>query len=319
MKKIALFLTLIPILLSSCSSSEKIKVLIVDGQNNHTVWPKSTMMIKDYLEETGKFTVDIERTVFTWRGKKWMEKYPIESKKSFQDLKQPKTDPNFSPEFSKYDVIISNFGWKAANWPETTQKALEFYMSNGGGFVSVHAADNSFPEWLEYNKMIGLGGWAGRDESDGPYVYYNQHDELVRDTSPGGAGHHGPQREILIKIRDTDHPITKGMPLEWLHTQDECYDKLRGPAENMTILASAWAGKDQGGFDRHEPMMMVLHYGKGRIFHTTLGHEDYSFEGVGLLTSIIRGTEWAATGTVTIPIPEDFPTKDQATSRAYKK
>ena len=93
---------------------------------------------------------------------------------------------------------------------------------------------------------------------------------------------------------------------------------LRGPAENMTILAT---GKDISGkapTDRHEPILMVIEYGEGRVFHTTLGHDDYSCEGVGFIISFIRGVEWAATAKVTIPIPNDFPTADKATNRKFK-
>ena len=85
----------------------------------------------------------------------------------------------------------------------------------------------------------------------------------------------------------------------------------------MTILAT---GKDMSGkapTDRHEPMLMVLDYGKGRVFHTTLGHDDYSCEGVGFIISFIRGVEWAATGKVTTDIPYDFPTSENSTSRKF--
>lgn len=294
-----------------------INVLIVDGQNNHTVWPKSSMMMKQYLEETGLFRVDIDRTRFLWKGEKWRFSYPLEDGVERVDLPESQTDPEFTPDFEKYDVVISNFGWKAADWPEQTQQAFVDFVANGGGFVSVHAANNSFPSWLEYNQMIGLGGWGGRNEKDGPYVYYSKEGELVRDESPGRAGSHGPQHQFLIEVREPDHPITKGMPAKWLHTQDECYDRLRGPAENMTVLATAYSSPEKNGTDRHEPMMMVIEFGKGRIFHTTLGHEDYSFEGVGFITSLVRGTEWAATGEVTTEIPSDFPTETEATSRAF--
>jgi type 1 glutamine amidotransferase len=64
--------------------------------------------------------------------------------------------------------------------------------------------------------------------------------------------------------------------------------------------------------------MMVLEYGKGRIYHTTMGHADYSMEGVGFIISFLRGAEWAATGKVTIPIPEDFPTANKSSSRKFK-
>lgn len=316
MKKILCALSLIMFFAFS-SDAKKIKVLIVDGQNNHEVWPKSTIMMKQYLEETGLFTVDIDRTVYTWKAEREKAFLPLAGVGETQDLKEPKTDPDFSPKFKKYDVVVSNFGWKAADWPESTQKALEDYMKAGGGFVSVHAADNSFPDWLEYNKMIGLGGWGDRNEKDGPYVYYTNEGELVRDDSPGNAGAHGPQHLIPITVRVSDHPITKGMPEIWMTAKDECYAKLRGPGENMIILAT---GKDMSGkapTDRHEPMLMVLTYGKGRIFHTTLGHDDYSCESVGFIISFLRGVEWAATEKVTIPIPADFPTATESKSREF--
>jgi predicted peptidase len=294
-----------------------LKALIIDGQNNHAVWPKSTIMMKQYLEETGLFKVDVDRTQFTWQAQREKEYLPLAFSGETEDLKKPKSDPDFIPNFKKYDVVISNFGWMAADWPEATQKALEDYVKHDGGFVLVHAADNCFPKWLEYNKMIGLGGWGGRNEKDGPYVYFTDEGKEVRDTSPGSAGSHGPGHEFAVTVRDTNHPITKGMPPVWLHTKDECYAKLRGPAENMTVLAT---GRDVSGkapTQRHEPILMVLEYGKGRVFHTTLGHDDYSFEGVGFIASFTRGAEWAATGKVTQEIPDDFPTAKNRTSRSF--
>ncbi|MBA4408865.1 MAG: ThuA domain-containing protein [Bacteroidota bacterium] len=311
-------LSILCILLVSLTVEAKIKVLIVDGQNNHEVWPKSTIMMKQYLEETGLFSVDIKRTKFTWKGEREKAYLPLAGVGETQDLKEPKPDPDFILSFKKYDVVVSNFGWRAADWPEATQKALEKFMKAGGGFVSVHAADNSFPTWLEYNKMIGLGGWGDRTEKNGPYVYYSNEGELVRDHSPGSAGAHGPQHIIPVTIRVADHPITKGLPKVWMTAKDECYAKLRGPGENMIILAT---GKDMSGkapTDRHEPILMVLTYGKGRIFHTTLGHDDYSCEGVGFITTFTRGVEWAATGKVTQVIPADFPTAEESPGRKFE-
>jgi type 1 glutamine amidotransferase len=315
MKKIQISLFLLLVL--AISAQAKIKVLIVDGQNNHAVWPKSTIMMKQYLEETGLFKVDIDRTIYTWKAEREKAFLPLAGVGETKDLKEPKTDPNFMPKFKKYDVVISNFGWGVANWPEATEKALEKYMKKGGGFVSVHAADNSFPDWEAYNKMIGIGGWGDRTEKDGPYVYYTNEGELKHDHSPGSAGSHGPQHLIPITVRVPDHPITKGMPQVWMTAKDECYAKLRGPAENLIVLAT---GKDMSGkapTDRHEPMLMVVEYGEGRIFHTTLGHDDYSCESVGFIVSLLRGVEWAATGKVTQPIPADFPTAEESISREF--
>jgi uncharacterized protein len=323
------------------SQKKKLKALIIDGQNNHGIWPKTTAMMKDYLEQTGLFEVSVDRTAFTWQGphndndpgvgaekrKQLLDKYPLVKGKTFQQVEKSQTDPDFKPDFSQYDVVISNFGWTAAPWPTETQKALEKFVSEGGGLVIIHAADNSFPEWLAYNKMIGLGGWGNRTEKDGPYVYYDKANHLVRDTTKGPGGSHGKQFEILVTTRNASHPITKGMPTEWLHAQDELYDRLRGPAENMTILATAFSDDEQNaspfsplrGTDRHEPMMMTIGYGEGRVFHTPLGHTDYSFECVGFITMFQRACEWAGSGKVTQKIPKDFPTKTEVKKRPWTK
>ncbi len=297
------------------SARQPISVLIVDGQNNHAAWPKTTAMMKSYLEDAGKFSVEVCRTQYTWNGGELLQEFPLADDKKYQDLSQPKTDPDFNPDFSRFDVVISNFGHNAAPWPEKTKTAFVEYMKNGGGLVVVHAADNSFPDWPQYNEMIGLGGWGGRNEKSGPFVYYNQRGEEVRDTSPGGGGGHGPQHEFAVVTRNEVHPITKGLPAEFLHAKDELYERLRGPAENMTILATAYADPLQQGSGRHEPIMMAIEYGDGRIFHTTLGHADYSCACAGFITFLLRGTEWAASGNVTIELPKDYPTADRSKSR----
>ena len=155
-------------------SAGQINVLIVDGQNNHAVWPKSTIMMRQYLEETGLFSVDIYRTKYTWRAQREAAFLPLTKLGETENLEAPKADPGFLPDFKKYDVVISNFGNTACDWPEETRNSFEKYMKRGGGFVSVHAADNSFPDWEEYNKMIGLGGWGNRTEDAGGMVVSNR-------------------------------------------------------------------------------------------------------------------------------------------------
>lgn len=298
------------------SNAAELKALIIDGQNNHGDWPKITSIMKESLESTGMFDVDVARTKYTANGDKHFPKYNLPGVTT-EAVKPAKTDPDFQPDFAKYDVVISNFGHGAAPLPEATKAAFVEYMENGGGLVVAHAADNSWGNWTEFNEMIGLGGWGGRNEKSGPYVYLNEEGEEVRDTSKGNGGSHGPQHEFSIVVRDASHPITQGMPREWLHTQDELYQKLRGPAVNMNILATAYSAPEFKGTDRHEPMLMTINYGKGRVFHTPMGHADYSAACVGYLTALNRGAEWAATGKVTQKIPEDFPTAEKTSSRVF--
>ena len=253
----------------------KIQVLIVEGQNNHKNWMETTEIMKGHLVSAGLFDVDVVRT----------------------PTKEENKMAEFSPDFTKYDVVVSNYNGEL--WPKNTRNNFEEFVQSGGGFVSVHAANNAFAQWPEYNEMIGLGGWEGRTEKDGPYVYYDKSGELVRDLSSGPGGHHGKQHAFTIELRDTSHPITNGLPKRWLHAKDELYDQLRGPALNMNILATAYSDPSTGGTDRHEPMLMTLHYGLGRIFHTTLGHLNESQEHIGFRTTFLRGVEWAATGRVT--------------------
>ena len=317
-------LVLLYCLFLSCSTTEKsqseekakIKVLIIDGQNNHIHWPKTTAMMKTYLEQTDLFSVDVDRPRFGWKGEEYIEEYGLET--PIEILDDPKPDSLFAPDFSNYDVVLSNFGWRASAWSASTKLALEEFVKSGGGLAIIHAANNSWPEWLEFNKMIGLGGWGDRTEKDGPYVYFNNEGEFIMDDTIGRAGSHGPQHEFTITVRDFNHPITSGMPENWKHAQDELYDRLRGPAENLTVLGSAYSSLEMEGTDRHEPMIMALNYGKGRVFHTPMGHSDLSMSCVGFITTLQRGIEWSATGGVTQELPEDFPTLEKISVRAFK-
>ncbi|MBZ0254602.1 ThuA domain-containing protein [bacterium] len=266
-------------------SAAPLKALIIDGQNNHD-WKSTTPVLKYILEDCGRFTVDVATSP-----------------------PQGKSLESFHPEFSKYDVVVSNYNGKL--WSKETQEDFEDYIKNGGGFVSYHAADNAFPEWLEFNKMIALGGWGGRNEKSGPKVRIRD-GKIVLDHSPGSGGTHGARRNYEVVMYDQNHPISKGLPKVWMHVKDELYANLRGPANIKDLLGYGHSKVT----DEDEPLLFTVEYGKGRVFHTALGHDVEAMRCVGFSFTLQRGAEWAATGKVTLnKIPDNFPTEDHISMR----
>ena len=279
---------LLSLALAVTAHAAPIKALIVDGQNNHQ-WAITTPELKKILEADGLCVVEVATS-------------PAKG----QDLS------GFKPDFAKYQVVVSNYNGEL--WAPAMQEAFEKYVSGGGGFVPVHAANNAFPEWKAYNDMIGVGGWGGRSEKSGPYLRLRG-GKWTLDTTPGRGGSHGKQHQFLMITQAPQHPIMAGLPDKWMHTQDELYDRLRGPAKDVTVLASAKSDPATGGSGEDEPLLMALSYGKGRVFHTALGHALDAIKCAGFATTLRRGTEWAATGKVTQKVPADFPTAEKVSAR----
>jgi len=269
-------------------AQQPIKTLIVDGQNNHN-WQETTPILKRLMEETGLFSVDVAT-----------------SPPKGQDMS------GFQPDFAAYNLVVLNY--TGDSWPEETQRAFEQYVSGGGGVVVYHAANNAFRGWKAYNEMIAIGGWGGRNETDGPYLRWRD-GKVIRDPSPGKGGGHGPQHAFQVVVREPDHPITKGLPAAFMHSPDELYSWLRGPAKNVTVLATAFSAVEQRGSGEHEPMLMTIGYGEGRVFHTALGHAGAQLKSVAFIATFLRGAEWAATGKVTQAVPDDFPGPDAPSIR----
>ncbi len=283
----------------------KKRALIVTGQSNQWHdWSASTPILKKYLEETKIFKVDLAISPPKGAAAEEMAK--------------------FKPAFMAYDLVVLDYD--GDEWCKETKGRFEKFVREGGGVVVVHAADNAFPNWKEYNEIIGLGGWGGRNEKSGPMVRWRE-GKMVLDYKPGAAGIHPAAHDFVVVDRDTKHPVTKGLPVSWMHAKDEIYSKLRGPAINLAVLSTAYCDpKLEHGTGENEPVLFAVKYGNGRVFHDVLGHvgtkdEDVppAFRCVGFITTFQRGAEWAATGKVTQPVPKDFPTAEKTSLRPATK
>lgn len=279
---------------TNVSARKPIKTLVVTGQNNHN-WEVSHLVIKEILENSKLFKVDF--AVSPGKG---------------EDMS------GFIPDFNAYELVVLDYNGDP--WPETTKNHFVEFVEKGGGVVVYHAANNAFPDWPEYNTICALGGWEGRNEKSGPYLYWDN-GELVKDPSPGTGGSHGRQHEYVVTSRAKNHPITAGLPDRWAHAKDELYDRMRGPGDIKDLLYTSFSEEETGGSGREEPLMFTVEYGKGRVFHTMLGHcgptfeENPAMQCTGFQVTLLRGAEWAATGKVKQKIPADFPSP---TEKSYR-
>ncbi len=267
-------------------------VLIVSGQNNHD-WERTIIHLERTLLDADMFSIDITLTP----GKE-------ADQQAWED---------WNPAFDAYDMVL--LAYNGELWPERVRKSFEEYVSGGGSVLVQHAANNPFPEWEAYETMVGLL-WRGKEVGYG--AYWDEEIGLIR-IDPGedrGAGH-GRLHDWIITTRDSEHPIMTGLPEVWLHPHDELYHGQRGPAEGMNVLATAWSETEPGGTGRHELMIWWIQFGEGKVLTLLPGHlwdgqiDDRALRCVGFRTLLQRSAEWLATGEVTLPVPENFPTEDE--------
>ncbi|MEM7167348.1 MAG: ThuA domain-containing protein [Planctomycetota bacterium] len=176
-------------------------------------------------------------------------------------------------KLSSYDVLLLDYN--GPRWGEPAEQNFVAAIRAGKGLVVTHASNNAFDGWQQYEEMVGL---CWRD----------------------GAGH-GAVHEFDVEVVDYNHPICAGLPPRIRH-RDELYHGLRRtPAARLRVLLRAHSSQASGGSGKDEPMALILEYGQGRIFHTTLGHvwpgqadTRSSVTNAAFQDLVARGATWAA-------------------------
>lgn len=288
-------LVLLPgISVPAAAAETKLKVLVIGGQNNHD-WAKSTPYMEKLLNRSDRFQATVNNTP--------------------EPNAPPAAWAAWQPKFRDFGCVVLDYNGQA--WPDRVQKDFVDYVRGGGGVVVIHAANNAFTGWKEFEQMVGLL-WRGREY--GSSLYLDDDGKLVRELPGQGRGMgHGGQYDWVMTVRDTGHPITQGMPVKWLHKKDELYHGQRGPAENVHILLTAYSdpAPGRGGTGKNEPIVWWVPFGEGKVVTNLMGHvgELGCLECVGFQVLLYRSCEWVATGKCATSLPKDFPTAD-ATSLA---
>jgi type 1 glutamine amidotransferase len=191
---------------------------------------------------------------------------------------------------AKYDVLLLNYkdtakGAPDTSWSEENKEAFTNAVKGGTGLLVYHHASSAFVGGSDFDRefeRIIAGGWRKQ-------------------------GNHGKRHVFTVTIRNQDHPITRGMPDEFKHSNDELYqNSVMLPGS--VVLATAYSDKslDPKNTGKHEPVLWVSHYGKGRVCENVLGHDVAAMKSPGFQALMIRGLEWCGTGKVESPVPGEL-------------
>lgn len=196
--------------------------------------------------------------------------------------------------FSPYAVVLGNFNTFGEDspvikeWPAQTRQAFLDHMAKGNGLVIVHAGSSVFYDWPEF-QTLACGTWKGNTG-------------------------HGAIHVNRVTFTDQESPITKGLEPFWI--RDEFWQNIH-VAPGAKPLASVTPDPAFQGSGKPENIVFTTESGGARGFAIFLGHDVVTMNNSAWKTLLQRGTEWAATGKVTLPPARNWPsTKADAESPA---
>lgn len=232
--------------------------------------PKPPATVPD-PEPPGSGTKVLLVTGIDYPGHPWRQTAPVlrallEKDARLQVRVAENPDVLGSPRLAAWDVVILHFmDWEVPGPGPAARENLQRVIAGGKGLLLTHFACGAWDgnEWPEFVRLAG------------------------RVWDPKLRGH-DPHGTFRVEIADPEHPITRGLAA--FETLDELYTCLTGDTP-IHVVAKATSKVDS----REYPMAFILDFGKGRVFHTVLGHDARAYANDGGVGELLRrGCAWAA-------------------------
>ena len=188
-----------------------------------------------------------------------------------------------------YDVVLLHFkNYREPKRNAAMKASLEKFVTEGGGLFVYHFACGAFEDWQGFEKFSG------------------------RVWDPALPAH-DPYGRFAVNIVDKEHPITKGVGN--FEIDDELYTCLKTSDVPIRVLAEATSKVD----GKKYPMAFVLENGKGRTFHTTLGHDDRSLSCQEFQAMIKNALVWCANPQPSVPTKAEIDARTSQTLSRLKE
>jgi uncharacterized protein len=152
---------------------------------------------------------------------------------------------------------------------DAQKQALVDFVRNGGGFLGVHSATDTFYQWPEYGKLIG--------------GYFDQHPW---------------HQAVRVDVADRSDPLVAFLGAS-VAISDEIYqirDFDVGGSQVLLRLDPASVDLTRDNVHRHPygwPLAWTRAYGNGRVFYTALGHEEAVWRDSRYQTLLRNAVLWA--------------------------
>ena len=178
-----------------------------------------------------------------------------------------------SENLSQYNVVV---------WCNTTgddlltasqEAAFEEFLRNGGGFVGIHSATDTYRDrsWPFYNELVGG----------------------IVQTDPT---HTSRTHNATMTVNEPSHPTVDFLGGLWNKTEEYYYWRNNGGQlydGNINLLTVESTGNND--YDEARPIAWYKEYQGGRSFYTALGHNDSDYtEDNDFIKHIEEGIKWAA-------------------------